>query len=639
MRLAPSIILLALLLAPPALAQRTTENAVAEAGDAFGSVVGNEVIGLYTSASARGFNPSQAGNLRIQGLYFDQAGAPNNRLLRGSTVHVGISAQGYPFAAPTGVVDFDLRVPGAKAVTSVLVGHGAVLGYSRPVVEVDAQTPVIRDVLSVGAGISYTRNHAHQVAVRDRNVNGSLIAHWTPSATFTLTPFWSGLDTEAVGGDRPRVFIGENAAPRYRQQDLNAPEWLFFGFKQYNYGGVAEWTLPEDWKIEAGLFRSEANTPNAFTGFVLNTNAQGFGDYAIERTPARYTRSTSGELRLSKTFIENVRRHTFYVTARGRDRDSTFGGGDLKRFGRVALTAIPLLPEPVFQPGATTRSTTRQATGGVAYEGVWSKVGQLSLSLQRSEYERTLVRPGAAPVEGRKSPLLANAAGAVYVSSDLAVFASYARGLEELGTAPGNAVNRDEAPPAELTRQFDAGVRYQLRPGLQLVADAFLIDKPYYALDAARVFRQLGDIRHSGIEISLAGSLTSELTLVAGAVALKPKIGGAAGAAKLTEVGPVPRLVRANLQYRPKAVPGLALDAKLESVSSRVLTVSNAFRVSGAVTVDAGVRYTTTFAAVPVRFRLQGLNLTNAFSVTPNASGQINAFESRRVEATIAVDF
>lgn len=57
------------------------------------------------------------------------------------------------------------------------------------------------------------------------------------------------------------------------------------------------------------------------------------------------------------------------------------------------------------------------------------------------------------------------------MSSDIALFASYARGLEELGTAPGNAINRDEAVPAELTRQIDAGVRYTIRHGLQLVAD------------------------------------------------------------------------------------------------------------------------------------------------------------------------
>jgi iron complex outermembrane recepter protein len=627
--------------ATPAHAQRTGENAVAQAGDAFGSVVGNEVIGLYTSASARGFNPSQAGNLRINGLYFDQAAAPGNRLVRGSTVHVGISAQGYPFPAPTGVVDFDLRVPGQKAATSVVVAHNAVLSYSRPSIEIDTQAPVVKDVLSVGAGFSYGRNAARLVAVGDRNYAGNVTAHWTPSENFSLTPFWSGLDTAAIDGDRPRIFIGDNPAPRYRQDDLFAPEWLFFGFRLYNYGAISQWDLPDDWQLRGGLFRSETITAASFTGFVLNTNAQGVGNYAIERTPRRATKSTSGEMRLSKVFTEDVRRHTFYVTVRGRDRSTSSGGGDIRQFGPVLITGIPDRPEPIFNPGATNLSETKQLTGGIAYEGVWSKVGQLSVAVQKSDYERTLTRANAAPVSGTKSPLLYNAAAAAYVSSDIALFASYSRGLEELGTAPGNAINRDEAVPAELTKQIDAGVRYQIRPGLQLVADYFVIDKPYYGLDPVRLFRNLGTNRHSGFEFSLAGSLTDELTIVAGAVALRPRIeiNTAATATKLTAVGPIPRLVRINAQYRPKAVPGLALDAKLESVSSRYITVSNSQRISGAITVDAGVRYTTRIAGTPVRFRLQGLNLTNSFSVTPQASGQISAFESRRVEASVAADF
>ena len=94
-------ILSALCLAVPVTvqAQRANENAVAEASDAFGTAVGREVIGLYTTTSARGFNPSEAGNLRIAGLYFDQISqaTPVARIVRGSTVHVGISAQGFPF--------------------------------------------------------------------------------------------------------------------------------------------------------------------------------------------------------------------------------------------------------------------------------------------------------------------------------------------------------------------------------------------------------------------------------------------------------------------------------------------------------------------------------------------------------------
>src|SRR5688572_12380615 len=84
-------------LAMPAAAQRTSENAVKAAGDAFGSSVGNERVGLYSAQSARGFNPVTAGNVRIEGMYFDLQAPLAERLFAGSSMRVGLTAQGYPF--------------------------------------------------------------------------------------------------------------------------------------------------------------------------------------------------------------------------------------------------------------------------------------------------------------------------------------------------------------------------------------------------------------------------------------------------------------------------------------------------------------------------------------------------------------
>ena len=92
----------------PVQAQRSSEDAVAEAEDAFGLTVGREAIGLYSSGSARGFSPEQAGNLRIDGLYYEEVtNLPSlpAHIIRSSAVHVGVAAQGYLFPAPTGVVD------------------------------------------------------------------------------------------------------------------------------------------------------------------------------------------------------------------------------------------------------------------------------------------------------------------------------------------------------------------------------------------------------------------------------------------------------------------------------------------------------------------------------------------------------
>ncbi len=93
-------------------AQHASDDPVASASDAFGLTLGLESIGLYGPGFVRGFNPQTAGNVRIDGLYFDQQGALSNRVVEGSTIRIGISEVGYAFPAPTGIVDYDLRHTG-----------------------------------------------------------------------------------------------------------------------------------------------------------------------------------------------------------------------------------------------------------------------------------------------------------------------------------------------------------------------------------------------------------------------------------------------------------------------------------------------------------------------------------------------
>src|SRR5688572_27389819 len=102
-------LLACVVIAANANAQRAGDNAVRAADDAFGTSIGNESIGLYSTSQVRGFSPVSAGNVRIEGLFMDRQGGISQRLVTGSSIRVGLSAQGYAFPAPTGIVDYRLR--------------------------------------------------------------------------------------------------------------------------------------------------------------------------------------------------------------------------------------------------------------------------------------------------------------------------------------------------------------------------------------------------------------------------------------------------------------------------------------------------------------------------------------------------
>lgn len=633
-----SVCLLALcFVAATASAQRARENAVAEANDAFGTAVGREEIGLYSASSARGFSPSQAGNLRIDGLYFDQINQAKlaSRIVRGSSVHVGISAQGFPFPAPTGVVDFHLRAPGEESAASVLLGLAS---YDQWYGELDFQTPVVEDVLSVGAGAGYSRNSSYRIAERSEETTLGAIALWRPLESLTIKPFWSWTE-HLEYRERPYVFIGNSGYPRYRGVDLMAQPWTDYGFTSANYGVTADLELASDWDFAAGVFRSEADTDLNYEPSLLNTDGEERGDYAITASPPRNSHSTSGEIRLSRRFTAGRSQNALYMSVRGRDRSGESGGADTQAIGPATTNSVPLVPPLQFDPGATTRIDAQQLTPGIGYEGVWRDAGQISLGVQKSYYERTVYAPGAAPITGKSEPWLYYIAGAVHASQKLAVYASFTRGFEEIGNAPFNAANRDEVVPAQLTKQVDAGIRYQLTPRVQLVAGLFEIEKPYFDLDELNVFRHLGTTSNRGVELSLTGGLTDQLTVVAGIIAIDPKVSydTGQGSEERTAVGPVPGLVRANFQYRLAAIEGLTLDAKIESTSKRYARY-NSVRLPAVTTIDAGVRYATQVLGRDATFRLQLFNLTNEFSLSPNASGQLTPLDARRFDLSFTFD-
>ena len=178
-RLSPaSAALLAAALFPvPALAQsRADENAVTQAEDAFGFSVGRESLGIYDADNARGFSPSAAGNLRIDGLYFAPVVGLPGLIVESQSIKVGLSAQGYPFAAPSGIVDMSLRRPGDEFGASVILSgdsYGTVSG------EFSASLPISPD-LALGIGLNGGRTHFAD-GTRNWYHTETLVGRWRPT--------------------------------------------------------------------------------------------------------------------------------------------------------------------------------------------------------------------------------------------------------------------------------------------------------------------------------------------------------------------------------------------------------------------------------------------------------------------------
>ena len=620
--------------ATPALAQRAGENAVTAADDAFGTSVGNETIGLYNSNEVRGFSPGAAGNIRMDGLYLGGIFVGNPRLNAGSTVKVGLSAQGYPFPAPTGIVELAMRPAGTEPALS-----GVLYGGWQTGLELDGQLPV-SDTLTIAGGVGVNRFLDNPGGDHAYYFTGGIAPEWRPDADTRVRAYY-GVEYSPRDRSTPFVFVNGPHLPPKIPYRFQGQDWAAWRNLTHALGTFGHTRLGE-WRLSAGVFGQVARNMESYNTLMVDTAADGAARYLVNIHPPRSSNSAAGEVRLSRTFAEGPRRHNLHLSAKGRLRTGDFGGEQVVDFGPVTVGEVP--PEfakPAVAFGAESRDRLRQFTAGVAYHGLWPGVGEFSVGLQKTTYRKTISAPDTEPIVTRADPWLYNGTVAVNLLKGVVAYAGYTRGLEDSGVAPEIAANRSEAPPALLTAQKDVGVRYAFGP-MRLVVGGFDVRKPYFNLDPGLVYRQLGTVRHRGVEISLAGEPIDGLNVVAGAVLMKPRVSGDAvelGLIGSKAVGKAETTIIANVDYRLPFARAFSINLGVNHLGKRPGSADNLLTVPARTLVDLGGRYRFQLAKNPATFRLQVGNLFDDYAWNVTEFGAFRRASPRRVEGTLSVDF
>lgn len=621
------------------LAQRTGDNAATSAEDAFGKSVGDTSIGIYNETDVRGFSPTDAGNLRIEGLYYDQQGTLTDRLEQASTIRVGISAQSYHFPAPTGIVDYELRRPASDAIASAALTFGP---RSSKFAELDVKVPLQSDQLGIAAGMGYES---------DRRPYGGTPRVFTAGALLRYAPR-SGIEFLGFaahyrytdGEAQPFIFSSGDFLPKpFHRGPFRGQSWNDYAASAPSYGFLGRVELGQ---IEArmGVFRSVFDNDASTADLLLGTDQDGrVAQRIIVRELNDRAASTSGEFRLSRKIADGPRQHLFVAAVRGRKVDRRYGGGALIDLGPSRSDQPDPRPEPPSIDGLKSQDHVAQTILGLAYQGKWLGIGEISLGIQRTDYEKRVFDPDPNVLipKTHSSPWLPTGTIAIHLTKKLAIYGGFARGLEESSIAPVEATNRNEAPPAIRTRQMDGGLRWTLLPGVTGVAGVFDIQKPYFNLDSQQRFRALGDVTNRGIELSLAGPITPRLTLVAGTVLLDAKISGEEVELGLIGRRPVGTFVRHTLVSADYTLPwldGLSLDVLADSTSRRVANVANGLYVPARTILSVGGRYRFMVRSAPVLLRAQVQNLTNRFGWNVGRSGYFTPIAARSFSVSLAAD-
>lgn len=644
------LVAMAVLLCLPgnAHAQRADENAVRDADDAFGTQVGQESTGIYNERNTRGFNPTEAGNVRIDGIYFDPVSILAGRMRQSTAIRVGFAAIDFPFVAPTGVVDHKFRPMPTEFGNSITMSSFPYGGY---IAEWDFRAPIVADHIGLTGGIANARLP---------QVDGSISSSWgvtlRPIFRYGGMEFAPYVSTGKFGRSdaKPLVVVRDGYLPDLPpERKYLGQTWARGSNTHANHGATLKARISGKLSFRGGIFKSIGDRQSHFSEIYSVVDANGLSNHRVFADPAHDIRSTSGEALVALQLGSERINHRFFGGFRMRNRVTQTGGSQLiditAQNGPVIFGEFDRIDEPEFAFTEPNTGRVRQSSWMLGYLGKLDGFGHLNLGIQKARYRAKSLEGATGLIDrSQADPWLYNATLMIDLSSQLSIYAATQRGLEDSGTAPENATNRNEQLPATQTTQYEGGVRWDFGKG-HLIVSAFEIAKPYFSFDVARNFVAQGQRRHRGIEASLSGHFGDRLDLLAGAVMIDADVTGPArvdGDVGRRPAGTPDIYGQLDVNYRTDLLNGLTLTGALIYTGKRAVTTrafgrlkDDQLTLPGWMRVDLGMRHRFKLGCMDVSIRAVMQNVFDEKQWKVLSSDVLTPEDRRRMLAIFIVDF
>ena len=620
-----------LLVAGPAAAQ---DNAVSSAADAFGERAGIEQSGLYTESQVRGFDLNDSGAYRIDDAYFSRGGALDDTVLSGVGVRVGVNAARLAYPAPSGVVNYRLREAGPT--NELRLGAGF-RDFGTRVVQGDVSLRA--GALSFAGGFAWRPLWRLPKGEEGQATNFGVVAVWDVAPSHRLRAFGS-VNKRHYDGDYAVIASGGSIPPNLRKLHQYSPDWAHTAAKTTNLGLLYRGEL-HGFTVDASAFRSIFAIDNA-DNTLISSDAQGNSTATTLRTPKRtFKLSNTGEFRLGRGFDTGTFEHRFTLSLRGRHTTTELASSLAIPLGAFDLgTSNP--PDVPERPWSGTRGEdiVKQYTASAGYGLTWRDRVQLRFGVHRTRYDKAVLSTSGVSSERISNTTNFNVSAVVNLTDRAAIFGSWVTGLEESGSAPASAVNREEVLPPVETEQFELGARYALSPKLILIAALFDVSKPSQGFRLDRTFGVVGDVRHRGFEASIAGEITRETSVLAGFVVFQSKLTGElvdAGVVGSHDVG-VSQFV-ANATIVRRFGKNWSLDATISHLGERWADTANSFKAPAVTTFNLGARHSFKLGGRPADVRILGSNLLGEEGYLVAPSSLLNPIAPRTVRGVLTLTF
>ncbi|MGF6648991.1 TonB-dependent receptor [Paraburkholderia sp. GAS82] len=552
----------------------------------------------------------------------------------------GASALYYGFTVPAGVVNMVMKRAGAEPVTSVTAladsngSYGVAVDLSRRFgqdnqfgIRVNAmdehvETPIDGDRgyrKFVSAALDWKLNSKLKLQYDFEHVESSIVEQ---AGVVPLTAKNGVITLPAIPD--PSKLLVSNAHPTRSSADTQLLR--------------ADYALSENWNVDFSIGQSITRRDRWAWVFQKYSVATGAGSLQASEQNGQMYENKNVRLETTGAFKTGPIGHT--LTA-GVMQNWLFQPD----FTTYFYTASQNLYDPVSITKLTASGTPKQFYAQhIRNSGVYlfdqvdltSRL-QFIAGVRRSEYMSSQLGTPSQDIN-RTSP---SGSLSYRLTPNTSVYASYVEALESAGSAPSTAANANQILPAAVSRQEEVGVRTRVADRALVSLALFNLRQPSADTNADNVYVMDGNARFRGIEFSVQGDVTKDISLTASTVYLDAK---QLDSSDSTLVGKTPENtphVTASLfaEYRVPVLAGLSVNGGMYYVGPRPVNSADQAWIGGATIYTAGLRYATRVYGKRVSFQANLENATNKRYWSAAGSNQLAVGLGRTLELTSTIDF
>ena len=421
---------------------------------------------------------------------------------------------------------------------------------------------------------------------------------------------------------------------------LNNQSWSYpVETRSSNIGLRFAYQFDADWRASVSAnrhaFKRDDYTAFPFgcsSGAQYSTSFCANGDFDVYdyRSLGEEKSPLAAQALLQGKFASGALRHDITFGASYSERKDERRGDYLYQYAGTSNIDAPQQVDPVGggAPWPQRRSEQERAVfvqDIVSFNADW----KLHAGLRHVQVTRSEFATGGAPDPRLDQDfLLPNLALVHYLQENVSVYGAVSQGLEHGGIAPFGTSNDGATLAPSKSKQVELGIKADLRRDLQVALALFQIRRDLEYTDVDNTFVQNGQARNRGLELSVQGRATPDLTLAFSAAALDTDQSGTGqiglDGKRVPNVASFKSMLHAD--YALPQVAGLKLNTTWRYSGKKAFDNENTVMVPGYHLFDLGAAYATRIGSTPVIWRANVDNVFDKFywrDVTPVLGGYL----------------